>query len=240
MLRPLIRAKYHIAEKIYYIIYGLFPAYYRKKSFKHSANGTQTQVQIWTQSIIGNKSKELRQSSVWGNPELAKHDQYDVIKSMVTELINENSVVLELGAYDGYWTQFWLGAKNIICVDVMMEGFDLIKERCPVDKITFYQTEGNELRGIDSNSVDIIFSIHSLMRIDRNDLEKYFLEFKRILKPGGKAIVHLPSISKRGCQMLGFTYLTPSHIKNIADGNFMDFRMHNNLLSTGVILEGTR
>ena len=76
--------------------------------------------------------------------------------------------------------------------------------------------------------------------IDLNDLEKYFSEIKRVLKPGGKAIIHLPSISKRGCQMLGFTYLTPVHIKKIANSNFNNFCVHHHLLSTGVTLEGTR
>ena len=116
MLEPLVTAKFYIAEKIYYIIFLLFPAYYRKKVFKLSAkrpsNGTQNQIRIYTQLIVDNENRKWRQSFAWGTPALAKSDQYDVIKSMVTGLINESSVVLELGAYDGMWTQYWLGAKK--------------------------------------------------------------------------------------------------------------------------------
>ena len=55
---------------------------------------------------------ELKPDFTWEKGELGEYHQYDVIKSMVMGLIDENSVVLELGAYDGSWTQYFLGAKN--------------------------------------------------------------------------------------------------------------------------------
>ena len=36
--------------------------------------------------------------------------------------------MIELGAYDGIWTQYFLEAEKIICVDLFKAGFAKIKE----------------------------------------------------------------------------------------------------------------
>ncbi len=239
LLKPFVRTKYHLLEKTFYLLYLLCPSIYSSKTLARHVNGTQAQIEHWTKSITENNDFELKQDFCWGQGELNQYCDHDAIKSMVTDLIEEDSVVLELGAYDGVWTQYFLKAKKIICVDVMAEAFDLIKKRCGTEKITFYKTRGNELAGIEGASVDLVFSIDSLMRTDLDDIERYFSEIKRVLKQGGKAIIHLPSISKRGCQLL-FTYLTPGQIKDMANKNFKEFRLHHDLLPTGIILEGAK
>ncbi len=122
----------------------------------------------------------------------------------------------------------------------MEESFDLIKKRVNSDNIVFYKTSGNELKGIKSESVDIVFCIDTLMRLDLRDIELYIGEISRVLRRHSRAVIHLPSISKRAFQRLGFTYLTPSMIKKIAKNNFKKSKLHHDILLHGIVLEVTK
>ena len=52
--------------------------------------------------------------------------------------------------------------------------------------IAFYRTKEYELSGITGDSIDFIFSIDTLMRIEENYYEMYFKEFSRVFNVGGK------------------------------------------------------
>jgi ubiquinone/menaquinone biosynthesis C-methylase UbiE len=77
---------------------------------------------------------------------------------------------------------------------VYEESFEFIKNIIATDnekEIEYYLTSGNELRGVESESVDFIFSRDSLVRMPYEDYRLYACEFDRVLKKGGKFFIHL-------------------------------------------------
>ena len=61
---------------------------------------------------------------------------------------------------------------------------------CKIDRLEFYVTKGTELHGIETDSVDVVFSANSLTRLIQSEMGEYFDEFYRVLKPNAKVIVN--------------------------------------------------
>ncbi len=149
----------------------------------------------------------------------------------------KNKTIMEVGTFDGKWIQFFKDADKIICVDLFDNGFTRMRERWKWSNLFFYKTEGRELKGIDSESVDIIFSIDSLVRTDKDALKDYFKEFKRVLKKDGKMCIHLPCTCSAKSLIKGFTDLTEDEI--IAYCNefkIENYKINKNTITHGVLL----
>lgn len=84
--------------------------------------------------------------------------------------------ILDLGCVGGKWTQYMLKAHRIFCVDLCDKFFNYIRKNLPCDNIKFYKTRGNELWGIEDNSIDFIFSMDALVRVKK----KYIRAYSRI------------------------------------------------------------
>jgi len=150
----------------------------------------------------------------WGDPNREDDPLGNYLKiknEFITPNIN-NNVVLEIGSLDGKWTQFCLEAKEIICVDLHEGGFSRLLERWPDAPIKTYLTEGDELKGIEDNSVDFVFSLDSLMRADKGIILSYMEETQRVLNETGKMCIHLPCDNQVGSVKRGFTSLTLEEI----------------------------
>ena len=240
-----------VGKKIYFIIlnfsyffkfifYRIFPSsYYSNKKYKH--NNSEVLRKSWEETL-SNDEYELKSTFLWGggwdNTELTL--KYNELLKKILSFSHPHAIVLEVGSYDGMWTQYFLGAEKIICVDLFESGFEKVKERCKTEKIQFYCTEGNELHGIMDRSVDLIFSVDSLVRASKGEILSYFNEFNRILKVGGEAVLHLPCLESRLSSKLFFTYLTLRDIKKLCRAVFSKYDIHFNILPHGVIVEGKK
>ena len=99
---------------------------------------------------------------------------------------------VDLGALNGKWTELLFEyTDKIICVDLFDSCFKNIKQRHPNNNLEFYVTRGDELDGIDSESVDLVFSIDTLTRALPLVVQNYIKEASRVLKPKGKAIFNV-------------------------------------------------
>jgi len=225
------------------IYYRYFPKSYTQTK-KYKTNNSVFQRQNWSASFNShsNVEYELKQSFLWGDIGNKKELtlKYNELLKKILSYSHPHATVLELGAYDGMWTQYFLSAEKIICVDLFENGLEKIKERCHSDKIQFYCTEGNELRGIMAQSVDLVFTVDSLMRASENDITCYFNEFLRVLKKGGVAVLHLPCLESPMSMGLCFTYLTLKDIKRLCSALFSKYEIHFNILPHGVIVEGVK
>jgi len=211
------------------------------KSRNHTANGIDNQKHIWS-NLLRSDDWNYKNNFAWGsmanNAEIVF--QYQQIKDEVTKCVKPDFTVLELGSYDGMWTQYFTTAKKIICVDLFENGFPLIQKRLDCENLDFYCTQGNELHGIKSDSVDLIFSIDSLMRADKKDIKSYFVEFNRVLKKGGTIFVHLPSTSHTASLALNFTLVGIGEIKKMCRQNFSQYSIHRKMLPHGVIVKAVK
>ena len=223
------------------IYYRYFPKSYTKHK-KYSVNNSVSQRENWSATFNShsNVEYELKRTFLWGD--LGDKNEltlkYNELLKKILQYSHPHVTVLELGAYDGMWTQYFLEAEKIICVDLFEYGFYKLKERCNSDKIQFYCTEGNELRGIMDNSVDLAFSVDSLVRASKDDITCYFNEFLRVLKQDGVAVLHLPCLESPMSMGSCFTYLTLKDIKRLCIAVFSKYEIHFNILPHGVIVEG--
>ena len=62
--------------------------------------------------------------------------------------------------------------------------------------LEFHVNDGRSLEFAADNSVDFIWSFDVFVHIEPEDIDGYLQEFRRVLKPGGRAIIHHGIIGK--------------------------------------------
>ncbi len=176
----------------------------------------------------------------WGDPENSQDrlGDYQQVKQRLMALVNTNTVVLEIGSLAGKWVQFLVHAKKIICVDINDLGFKYIRQKLPHAPVEFYLTRGDELRGIAGNSVDLVFSMDTLVRVPKGAVRRYFKEIRRVLKPSGRVFIHLPCTDKADSRRRAFVPLTMKEILQYCSENeWRDVRVDKDVIHHGIIVE---
>lgn len=180
----------------------------------------------------------------WGNPESADDylGNYKRVCSLLQESLGPTMHVVEIGSYGGKWTQYMEKAGQVTCVDLFEESFDFLKERLGHKmNLQFYKTHGDELLGIPTHSADLVFSMDSFVRIPKHSIQKYFGEMYRVLKKGGKVLVHLPCVEIPFCRRKAFTPISSAWIREkIREVGFEKYQLHFDLLKHGVFLDAQK
>jgi SAM-dependent methyltransferase len=109
-------------------------------------------------------------------------DQYDP---------NRKGTCLEIGCGIGRMTAALApDFERVIAVDVSADMLAAAAEVVP-DTVDLRQTDGSALPVADQ-SVDHLFSVHVMQHLEsRADVETYFREFLRVLRPGSTMLVHV-------------------------------------------------
>jgi SAM-dependent methyltransferase len=236
-LKKYLSAKYY--KKINYSYKSIQLIITKLYSPPHS-NSIEEQ-RLWANKWLQGNDPEYS-SKGWGyvdryNPGLG--DYSEVRKLLISKCYNKRS--LDLGCLDGKWAEVMAPhAKFITLVDLSDELLPTLKKK--IGKFNFYKTKGDELLGINSNSIDFIFSMDSLVRVPNlNYLRNYFSEFKRILTPQGEILIHLPCNQISGCRMRGFTRLSLAEIKEICHINdFIIKDLNMKILEHGILLSASK
>jgi ubiquinone/menaquinone biosynthesis C-methylase UbiE len=160
-------------------------------------------------------------------------DLSKVVKHYITPYLTPQSVVLEIGAGGGRWTQYLLDAKELILVELNAEFFPYLKGRFPdhLGKMRFYQTNGAELAGIPSNSIDFVFTFGTLVQISPDMIDAYLGEIRRVLKRGGIAVIHYADKTKKVAQRNDqFTDMNAGKMEAFVASHQLTVRDHNRTL----------
>ena len=119
-------------------------------------------------------------------------------KSLVDEVllnyIKPGTAVLEIGPGAGRWTEILQPmARELFAVDVSAKALDLCKKRFPsATNIAFFLTRNANLGFIPDKTIEAIWSFDVFVHINPGDTDSYLSEFKRVLVPGGIAVIHHP------------------------------------------------
>ena len=129
-----------------------------------------------------------------GGDEWTPSDQWkaSLVKLVLKPRVPQGSVVVEIGPGAGRWTE------HLIPLAADYTGIDLSKtcvEVCSkkfaaAEKAQFRTNDGNNLPSVADGSVDVIWSFDVFVHINLVDIGSYLEEFRRVLKPGGRAIIH--------------------------------------------------
>jgi ubiquinone/menaquinone biosynthesis C-methylase UbiE len=110
-----------------------------------------------------------------------------IVKRYLRPYVTPEAVVMEIGPGGGRWTQFLVGAQEVVLVDLNKQFFRYLRKRFRKHrrKLRFYQTSGYELHDIDDGSIDFVFSFGTFVHIEADGIDEYLGEIARVLRSGG-------------------------------------------------------
>lgn len=204
------------------------------------------QKRIWPQALNGYTEAGMY-SNQWGKvgDKEARNMRGDILGDYHSVFNNylmpsiEGKTVLEIGSFEGKWTYFMKKAKKVIAVDITDDGFKKMQQWPDFNpnQYSFYLTKGYELEGIESGSVDFVFSMDSLVRSEKDIIDRYLGEIKRVLAPKGKTCIHLPCEEQHLSWELGFTQFNVENLKGmLAKHGFKKYAIDCETIKHGVLL----
>lgn len=127
----------------------------------------------------------------WSNADIPGWKE-SIIEKLLLPFIERDLAVLEIGPGAGRWTEHIVErASKLTLVDVTPECIQICREKFGSrGDIDFHVNDGNDLGFISSSSLDRIWSFDVFVHILSADIERYVAEFARVLKPGGRALIH--------------------------------------------------
>lgn len=93
----------------------------------------------------------------------------------------------------------------------------------------FFLLNGKNFQNIPDQSIDVIFSIESLIRVDKEILATYLIEFNRILKPKGIILCHVPNLFHYVRYYKAFTFVSKKFYHKLLNKNFY-FKLNNKII----------
>lgn len=171
-----------VAEKAF----GVMDALRKKKGLPGLNSAAMNKViwEAWDWSAAG---EEWTPSPEW---------KASLIRKVLEPNVPEGSRVLEVGPGGGRWTEELLKrASKLTGVDISETCVERCRERFGEDdKAEFFVVSGSDLNGVDEASIDVIWSFDVFVHINEPEVKAYAAEFARVLKPGGKGILHHGSL----------------------------------------------
>lgn len=117
-----------------------------------------------------------------------------VVSTFIVPYIGARVDVLEVGPGHGRWTEYMVDrVHSLTLVDLSLTCIETCQKRF-VDaerEITYIVNDGTDLPVPDA-SIDVIWSFGTFVHIDESEIESYLGEFRRVLRPGGKFVIHHP------------------------------------------------
>lgn len=106
----------------------------------------------------------------------------------------DTNVLVELACGHGRHSQHVLenfSVERLFLVDINVSNIDFCKKRFKEkNNVTYISNNGNDLLGIEKNSVTGVFCYDAMVHFEYDDVASYLLEIQRILVEGGKALLH--------------------------------------------------
>ncbi len=130
----------------------------------------------------------------WGDPEDCP-EYLEVRRRHLEPYLDPGADIVEIGAGGGRWTQYLLpSARRLIAVDLNPEAFDYLRHRFAdhphLDRMEFHRTDGFDLRPVADGSIDLVFTFDVFVHLEPDGIGRYLVEIERVLRPGGRAVVH--------------------------------------------------
>lgn len=149
-----------------------------------------------------------RVGDVWNDPRAIGMDvdePEEVVayldRTVIEPFFERCPVMLEIGPGGGRFTEVLLPkCETLIAVDTSSNMLELLRRRFGDDERLVLQLgDGHGLEAVADESVDGIFSYGVFVHLQHWDIYNYLTEFRRVLKPGGKALVqHSNTFSELG------------------------------------------
>jgi ubiquinone/menaquinone biosynthesis C-methylase UbiE len=117
-------------------------------------------------------------------------------RSLIDDVMLANlkpaTTIMEIGPGAGRWTETLQSiARRLILVDLSDRCIELCRLRfADAENVEFHVNDGRSLSAIASDSVDGVWSFDVFVHIAPQDVDAYLAEISRVLRPGGRAVIH--------------------------------------------------
>jgi ubiquinone/menaquinone biosynthesis C-methylase UbiE len=115
-----------------------------------------------------------------------------LVDDVLRRYVEPGGTVLEVGPGAGRWTEvLQTMAARLIVVDLSPTCIELCKRRfAGSSNLEFVVNDGRALPSVASESIDYVWSFDVFVHIAAPDVEAYLREFARVLRPGGRGVIH--------------------------------------------------
>ena len=150
-----------------------------------SANSTTINHGIWDNYNWKQRGEEWTQSAKW---------KQSLIDEILFKYVEPGKIVLEIGPGAGRWSEALQRiSSRLILVDLSEKCMELCKKRfSKYNNVEFFVNDGKSLDFTQEETIDFIWSFDVFVHINPEDTESYIKEFRRVLKKGGRGVIHHP------------------------------------------------
>ena len=187
----------------------------------------------------------------WGDPTLSslqyrwrrlRHgretpgDLSKVVRRYLEPHVTPDATVMEIGPGGGRWTQFLIGARDVILVELNSQFFPYLRKRFRKQrrKLRFYETSGFELGDIEDGTVDFVFSFGTFVHIEAEGIDEYLREITRVLRSGGTTTIQYADRTKPFIQTVpdfgGFSDMDAPRMESLIAGHDLEIVQHDRAL----------
>jgi SAM-dependent methyltransferase len=149
-------------------------------------SGAATNRSIWDAYDWRRRGEEWAPSAEW------KH----ALATLIRERAPTPCAILEIGPGGGRWTEgLQKLAGSLTVVDVSRASIEACRARfAACDNVRYVVNDGRTLSAIPDESIDFIWSFDTFVHLAPEDAASHAGEFRRVLRRGGRRIVHHPAV----------------------------------------------
>lgn len=115
-----------------------------------------------------------------------------LINHILLPYLDKQYHVLEIAPGHGRWSALMVDrVKELTLVDLGENNIAFCRERFKdYSHINYITNNGKTLPGVNDESIDLVWSYDSFVHMDKTVIASYLAEISRVLRPGGKAVIH--------------------------------------------------
>jgi ubiquinone/menaquinone biosynthesis C-methylase UbiE len=165
-------------------------------------------------------------SEYYDSAEADAASQWLIIEPFLSESPRPDlSIVLDFACGRGRIAERFADISGkVICADMSEDAIERCRQRFAKRSNVEYLVNGNGSIPVPSGSITFLYSWDAMVHFSAAELEEYFVEFKRVLKPDGMGLIHhsnyaaLSSVARPWLQNPGSrAYVSAEDVRRICE-----------------------